>query len=177
MALGTLPFNPSCSAAINRIVCEPHSIALNKKSILADEGPLFSKTLEVSYIGVGGSSRVLEYAVDYVYAYPLVKKGSDALHEPIVCGVVLEPSLSGSVTFSYNALGGDFGITSAHITAMNSVIAEPADSNYEAAIRHALTTPLIINAWPAETLSTYNTAIKDKITASGVSVTPYTYTL
>ena len=120
MALGTLPFNPSCSAAINRIVCEPHSIAPNKKSILADEGPLFSKTLEVSYTNVGGSSRVLEHAVDYVYAYPLVKKGSDALHEPIVCGVVLEPSLSGSVTFSYNALGGNLGLSPAQLASLET---------------------------------------------------------
>ena len=172
--LHELSFKASCITVSGSLQNPPVASGFNNVLCFA-QGPAFWNSVKV-YLTDAGVTTKLVKGVDYYAGYQFML-ATKYTKEHVVGALVFDQKLKGSAAVSYNALGGDFGITSAHITAMNSVIAEPADSNYEAAIRHALTAPLIINAWPAETLSSYNTEIKDKITASGVSVTPYTYTL
>jgi hypothetical protein len=118
MSIGTLPFNPTCNKNINRVVCEESVISINKKCVLALEGPFFTKTLEVSFTNTQGQTRNLNLGLDYVHAYPLVKSGSDVLREHITCGIVLDPTLVGSVALSYNALGGNLGISQSMLTTL-----------------------------------------------------------
>ena len=167
-------FKASCVAVTGVLQTTPVASGFNNVLCFA-QGPAFWNSVK-AFITDAGVTKKLVKGVDYYAGYQFVL-ATRYTKEHVVGALVFDQKLKGLAAVSYSALGGDFGITQAHITALNGVIGEPADTNYEMAIRHSLSTPLIINAWPSETLSSYNTAIKDKITASGVSVSPYVYTV
>mgnify|MGYP003539085762 CR=1 FL=1 len=113
MAIGTLPINPAGSFNTNRVVADTRTIpGTTKRVVLAKEGPLFCKSLEVAYTNTSGTLINLVCGVDYNYAYPFIK-ASNTLKSKICSGITLASGLTGSVHMSYNALGGSYGLTQA----------------------------------------------------------------
>jgi len=161
--------NPPVQSAFNNVIC-------------FSQGPAVWDTATAYFTEGSGTpnnsaqTRRLVKGVDYYEGYQFVL-ATKHTRKHIVGAMVFDDTLRGTVSYSYNAIGGDFGITEQHINALNSVVREPADMNFETAIRDALPATLVINTWPAEVPSTLTTAVTAHAQAVGFNVLPYSYTL
>jgi hypothetical protein len=153
---GTLE-NPPIKKATNNVMCFA-------------QGPAFLSSVVCYYTDAQGVSGKLIEGLDYYAGYQFLL-ATEYTKAQTVGALVFDHSLNGVVTCKYSALGGNFGITDAHIAAMNLVVGEPVDLNYESAIRDAITTPLILDTWPNTTNESYIDSIHSQLIAKSVDVT------
>lgn len=113
-------FDPTGSLALNRITNEQQILTITNSQdqflIIPEYAPYFADSLEIIFTSVAGEIKTLTKDVDY-YCTHWFSSASRACAKPIYGSIsILDITLSGHISLSYNTLGGDWLLSKAQIT-------------------------------------------------------------
>lgn len=143
--------DPTGKSLRNKIINESKSIVLGAGLthlfIIPVDGPYFAESLFVKYTPTVGSPRVLLPDVDYYPVFPYAE-ATRKINAPIFAGIeFIDLTLSGTVTYAYQTMGGSYSSDIATISALESGFSgDPQFTKWESLVTLP-PVPVITHPW------------------------------
>lgn len=120
----TYSLDPTGAALQNAVIGESKTLNLpigrNYLFVVPTYGPFFEESLIIRHTSLAGVSRILEPSVDY-YAGFKFQDATRKSNRPIYGAIAfVDNTLTGNITYSYQALGGQFILSSGNITSIQA---------------------------------------------------------
>lgn len=128
--------DPTGKSLRNKVIGETKAVALlpgrTHLFMIMKDGPFYTEGLFIKYTPHTGQPRILVPGIDYVAAFPFVE-ATRKINAPIFAGVeFMDLTMSGTVTCTYQALGGDYGGGAATISGIETgFIGDPRFAKWE----------------------------------------------
>jgi len=120
----TYLFDPTGSTLQNKVIGESKTLNLPSGRsflfVVPAFGPFFEETLVIKHVPLTGPSKILTPFVDYNCGFQFVEATRKANRAIYGCINLINITLTGSLVFNYQALGGDYELTTANITAIQA---------------------------------------------------------
>lgn len=176
--MSTYAFDPTGQALQNHVLGETKTLNLpaghDYLFVVPTYGPFFEDSLVIKYTDTLGNARILEPFVDYHPGFQFVEATSKTNRALYGGFSFIDITLTGTVTYSYQALGGDYELSTAQITAIQANEArDPQFTSWEAVLQAQsitlVTVPTIDHPWSRINVETIKKAT-DELEEAGLVV-------